>query len=88
MDADRSDADAWYDVNRRFLEAIYQCAHNAYLEESTLAVRNRLSPYRRFQRNRPGRPRKSFTEHLSIQGEVFTDLISTLPPSCVRAAAL
>ncbi len=23
--------------------------------------------------------------HFSVQGEVFTDLVSTLPPSCVRA---
>ena len=106
-DVDQSKVEAYYDVNRRFHEAIYKGAHNAYLEETTLAVRNKLSPYRRFQLNRPGRPRKSFAEHESIllailsgrpdqaatlmrdhvliQGEVFTDLISTLPPSYVRS---
>lgn len=105
--ADGTDVDAFFAVNRRFHEAIYQGAHNVYLEESTLALRNQLSPYRRFQLNRPGRPRRSFAEHdsilmaildgdpdhaailmrdhVSILGEVFTDLVSTLPPSYVRA---
>jgi DNA-binding GntR family transcriptional regulator len=65
-EANRRDMNAYYDVNRRFHEAVYQGAHNTYLEESTLTVRNQLSPYRRFQLNRPGRPRRSFAEHESI----------------------
>jgi len=74
-------------------------------KEPTLALRNQLSPYRRFQINLAGRPRKPFAEHESvlltilegdpdkaatlmrdhvfIQGEVFTDPVSTLLPSYV-----
>src|SRR3546814_11470778 len=66
-------------------------------------MRNRLSPYRRFQLNHPGRIMKSWSEHravvdaivggaaqaaaeamshhVTIQGDVFTDLISALPES-------
>lgn len=106
-EANQVEVEGYIKLNRRFHEVIYRGTHNAYLEEVTLAVRNKLSPYRRFQFNRPGRPPKSFEEHKSIlnailsgdpdraakemrdhvliQGEVFNDLISTLPPSYVRS---
>lgn len=105
--AERSEAYAYYDANRRFHEVIYAGSHNSYLEETTRGMRNRLNPYRRFQLNQPGRTMKSWNEHravveailagdaeaaadamshhVTIQGDVFTDLISALPESYVHA---
>lgn len=105
--AEKSEAHAYYDANRRFHEVIYAGSHNTYLEETTRNMRNRLSPYRRFQLHHPGRTLKSWKEHqavvdaivggdgeaaaaamshhVTIQGDVFTDLISALPESYVHA---
>jgi len=105
--AEKGEANAYYDANRRFHEVIYAGTHNAYLEETTRNMRNRLQPYRRFQLHHPGRTLKSWNEHravvdailggdaeaaaaamshhVTIQGDVFTDLISALPESFVHA---
>lgn len=105
--ATQGHTNAYYDANRTFHEVIYAGSHNSYLEETTRAMRNRLSPYRRFQLNHPGRVMKSWKEHqavvdaiangdaetaaaamshhVTIQGDVFTDLLSTLPESYVQA---
>ncbi|MEO3429796.1 GntR family transcriptional regulator [Pelagibius sp. CAU 1746] len=105
--AEKGEAHAYYDANRRFHEVIYAGTHNAYLEETTRNMRNRLQPYRRFQLHHPGRTMKSWKEHravvdaildgnaeaaakamshhVTIQGDVFTDLISALPESYVHA---
>ena len=47
-------------------EAIYAGAHNSYLEAQTRALRNRLSPYRRFQLSQPGRIERSLAEHDAV----------------------
>lgn len=105
--AEKGEAHAYYDANRRFHEVIYAGTHNTYLEETTRNMRNRLQPYRRFQLHHPGRTMKSWKEHravvdaildgnaeaaakamshhVTIQGDVFTDLISALPESYVHA---
>lgn len=105
--AEEGETHAYYDANRHFHEVIYAGSHNTYLEETTRGMRNRLSPYRRFQLNHPGRIMKSWKEHravveaildgdaeaaaaamshhVTIQGDVFTDLISALPESYVHA---
>jgi len=105
--AEKSEAHAYYDANRRFHEVIYAGSHNTFLEETTRNMRNRLSPYRRFQLHHPGRTMKSWKEHqavvdaivsgdgeaaaaamahhVTIQGDVFTDLISALPEAYVHA---
>ncbi len=105
--AEQGEAHAYYDANRRFHEVIYAGSHNTFLEETTRGMRNRLSPYRRFQLHHPGRTLKSWREHqavvdailggdadaagaamshhVTIQGDVFTDLISALPESYVHA---
>jgi len=105
--AEQGAVHAYYDANRRFHEVIYAGSHNTDLEDATSGMRNRLSPYRRFQLNHPGRTMKSWTEHravveailngdaegaaaamshhVTIQGDVFTDLISALPESYVHA---
>lgn len=61
--AESGDVDGYYEVNRSFHESIYAGAHNAYLEEQTRSLRNRLSSYRRFQLNHPGRIDRSLAEH-------------------------
>jgi DNA-binding GntR family transcriptional regulator len=105
--AERGEAHAYYDANRSFHEVVYAGSHNTFLEETTRNMRNRLSPYRRFQLHHPGRTLKSWKEHqavvdaivsgdaeaaatamshhVTIQGDVFTDLISALPASYVHA---
>jgi DNA-binding GntR family transcriptional regulator len=105
--AEQGETKSYYDANRTFHEVIYAGSHNSYLEETTRGMRNRLSPYRRFQLNHPGRILKSWKEHravvdaivggdaeaaaeamshhVTIQGDVFTDLISALPESYVHA---
>ena len=60
-EADR--ADAYYDENVRFHEAIYGASHNRFLAQQTIALRNRLAPYRRLQLRRRNRPVESFAEH-------------------------
>lgn len=107
--ARRRDPERYYEANRLFHEVVYAGTRNAYLEETTRALRNRLSGYRRFQLNQPGRVANSLAEHaavvaailagdaeqaatamrahVAVQGEVFTDLVSMLPPRYLQATA-
>jgi DNA-binding GntR family transcriptional regulator len=57
------DASAYFQHNITFHDAIYAGAHNAYLTETTLGVRNRLAPFRRAQFDRAGRIGESQIEH-------------------------
>jgi DNA-binding GntR family transcriptional regulator len=57
------DPDAYEAANRRFHEVLYDGAHNLYLREITLAVRNRLMPFRRAQFHLPDRLARSWAEH-------------------------
>jgi len=107
--ARRHDPEQYYEANRIFHEVVYAGTRNGYLEETTRALRNRLSSYRRFQLHQPGRVANSLAEHqavvaailagdadqaatamrahVAIQGEVFTDLVSMLPPHYLQATA-
>jgi len=58
--------DAYYEANVLFHECIYQGAHNNFLAEQTLNLRNRLAPYRRMQLRQPNRLQTSFAEHEEI----------------------
>lgn len=64
--AEKGDVEAYYDGNKEFHEAIYAGSHNAFLEESTCSIRNRLSPYRRLQLQQSGRIAHSFAEHEEV----------------------
>lgn len=57
------DSDAYYLMNKRFHEAIYDGAHNEFLKDTTGAIRNRVSVYRRYQLRQPGRIAQSVSEH-------------------------
>ena len=57
------DPESYEAANRRFHEVLYDGAHNLYLREVTLAVRNRLMPFRRAQFHLPDRLARSWAEH-------------------------
>lgn len=59
-DGDPSDYD---DLNTQFHTLIYRGSHNAALEDTVLAVRQRLAPYRRGQFRLLGRLSHSYAEH-------------------------
>lgn len=58
--------DEYYEINVLFHECIYHGAHNKYLADQTIHLRNRLAPYRRLQLKHPSRLEISFTEHKEI----------------------
>jgi len=98
--AEAGNADDYYDANQLFHEAVYQGSHNAFLEQQTINLRNRLAAYRRIQLRRSRRIPASLAEHeavmrailedreedaeaamrghVSIQGDSFIDLLSSL----------
>ncbi|PKH25310.1 transcriptional regulator [Enterobacterales bacterium CwR94] len=57
---------AFYELNLQFHEAIYAIARNAFLEEETRALRNRVGVYRRRVTFHPGRVSKTLAEHGAI----------------------
>ncbi|RCK24659.1 AsnC family transcriptional regulator [Thalassospira lucentensis MCCC 1A00383 = DSM 14000] len=69
---EHADADAYYEANVSFHEAIYAGCRNSFLERQTKNVRNRLAPYRRLQLHRPGRVKKSNAEHEDILTAIST----------------
>ncbi|MGB0669919.1 MAG: GntR family transcriptional regulator [Rhodospirillales bacterium] len=71
-EAERSNPDAYYQANIVFHEAIYEGSRNAYLARKTLALRNRLAPYRRLQLRRPRRLDESYAEHEAIVSAIKT----------------
>jgi DNA-binding GntR family transcriptional regulator len=59
----RSDADAYEELNVAFHEAIFRGSHNGFLCDTALGVRARVRPYSRGQFHLLGRLAKSFAEH-------------------------
>ncbi len=64
VDSDKYDK--YYEANVLFHECIYSGAHNKFLAEQTLNLRNRVAPYRRIQLRQPTRLETSFAEHEEI----------------------
>lgn len=64
------DRAGYIDANDRFHAAIYTGAHNAYLDELTRAVRQRVSPFRRAQFDELARLTKSHVEHGGVLGAI------------------
>lgn len=54
------------DFNLRFHEAIYSATHNAFIAEQAMALRSRMSAFRRAQLFEAGRPAHSREEHGQI----------------------
>lgn len=57
-------------ANARFHDALYRASHNCHLIKQTVATRNRLGTYRRFQLRRTNRLRELFHEHEAIVGAI------------------
>lgn len=92
------DINGYYYANEHFHSLIYDACGNPFLVQQTVALKNRLKPYRRMQlkiRNRmeqsqnehrqilmaisrgdPELAGKAAREHVLIQGQRFSDLIS------------
>lgn len=60
------DLDAYDGLNRRFHEGLYAATQNGFLAEQALAVRSRLSAFRRTQLRQGDRIRHSYAEHGAI----------------------
>ena len=56
----------YFDANYAFHELVYLGAHNDYLLEIVNALRNRLTPYRRFRLRSPMRLKNSSREHEAV----------------------
>jgi len=56
----------YFDANYAFHEIVYLGAHNDYLLEMVKALRNRLTPYRRFRLRNPMRLKNSSREHAAV----------------------
>lgn len=65
------DQAAYYLHNLTFHDAIYAGAHNAYLAETTLAVRKRLAPFRRAQFAGENRVALSHLEHGTVLAAIL-----------------
>ena len=61
-----SDANAYYYANEAFHGLIYQACANPFLVQQTLALKNRLKPYRRMQLRMRNRIGQSLEEHRQI----------------------
>ncbi len=64
--AENKDFDNYYSLNVDFHEAIYKAGRNSYLANQTIALRNRLAPYRRTQLRNANRIMESFNEHQDV----------------------
>ena len=58
--------DAFYEVNRRFHELIYEASQNEFLAEQTRALRNRIGSYRKVVTQRASRRADTLTEHAEV----------------------
>ena len=58
--------EVYVDFNNRFHDAIYHGAHNGFLAELALTVRQRCAPFRRAQFETLGRLAKSHAEHGAV----------------------
>jgi DNA-binding GntR family transcriptional regulator len=64
-------ADAFYEANQAFHEAIYDASANAFLAEQTRSLRNRVAPYRRRVTAMPSRIADTLREHEAVMTAIF-----------------
>ncbi|MGV1790202.1 FCD domain-containing protein [Rhizobium lusitanum] len=62
----KGDFDAYDTFNRAFHEAIYHATHNSFLAEQAIAIRSRLTAFRRAQLQQEQRLDRSRAEHEAI----------------------
>lgn len=66
VECDAQQTNAYYYANERFHKLIYQACGNPFLVQQTLALKNRLKPYRRLQLQLRNRMPQSLQEHQDI----------------------
>jgi len=78
---EEDDPEHFYEVNREFHEAIYAAANSEFIADQTLALRNRVSPYRRYVTYQPGRMAATLGEH----AEVLDAILAANPNAAQQA---
>lgn len=68
--AARGDAEAYYNENTVFHQAIYRAAGNTFLQTEALRLQAVLQPYRRRQLQARGRMNRSLEEHRLIEAAI------------------
>ncbi|WP_172327381.1 GntR family transcriptional regulator [Mangrovicoccus sp. HB161399] len=63
---EEGDPVAFYWINEEFHDLLYAAAHTHFLASQTIALRLRLSPYRRQVTYQPGKMRATLSEHREI----------------------
>lgn len=58
--------DAFYEINRKFHELIYEASQNEFLAEQTRSLRNRIGSYRKVVTHRPSRRSATLIEHAEV----------------------
>jgi DNA-binding GntR family transcriptional regulator len=58
--------EAFYEVNRKFHELIYEASQNEFLADQTRSLRNRIGSYRKLVTRRPSRRSATLTEHAQV----------------------
>lgn len=61
-----NDPEAFYAINEEFHDLLYTAGHTHFLADQTVALRLRLSPYRRQVTFQPGKMRATLSEHKRI----------------------
>jgi DNA-binding GntR family transcriptional regulator len=65
------DRDSYRTLNFEFHDTIYRGAHNEFLSQTTIGIRQRIAPFRRAQFAIAGRLAKSHAEHDAIVSAVL-----------------
>ncbi|MEZ5811029.1 MAG: GntR family transcriptional regulator [Rhizobiaceae bacterium] len=79
---EENDPDAFYEINARFHNLIYDASHTEFLAEQTRAVRRRVAPYRRHVTFQPGQMQDTIGEH-----EAILRAIEDADPAAAQGAA-
>lgn len=66
IEADQGNANNYYHANEAFHQLIYKASGNEYLIQQTIALKNRLKPYRRLQLQVRDRIGQSVKEHREL----------------------
>ncbi len=69
--AQAGDADAFYEANLAFHDAIAGASHNRVLQEELRRLTLKISPYRRTITFQPGRMLGSISEHAAVMEAIF-----------------
>lgn len=87
VEADAGNPNSYYRANETFHQLIYQASGNSYLVQQTIALKNRLKPYRRMQLQVRDRMAQSLQEHRTLV-EAITQGQAELAADAARAHVL